>query len=91
MSSTTTRVVAMNLPVVKCLNSRSIRKLTIFDYSDNKLKDHRAGHHTCGGALLTELFGLTIAGCMFTDSFHTVFESRAGEHDITDKDGKEQL
>ena len=44
----------------------------------------------CGGALLTEIFGITAANCMFKDSYDTMFKSIAGDHDLSLKEGNEQ-
>ena len=44
----------------------------------------------CGGALLTEIFGITAANCMFKDSYDIMFKSIAGDHDLSLKEGNEQ-
>ena len=48
------------------------------------------GFHLCGGALLTEIFGISAAQCMLKDSSDTMFESLAGEHDLNKNEANEQ-
>ena len=49
------------------------------------------GFHICGGVLLTEIFGISSAICMFKNTFDGIlFESRAGQHHLTQTEGKEQ-
>ena len=48
------------------------------------------GRFLCGGALLTEIFGITAAHCMFKDSYDTMFKSLAGKHDLSQTEVNEQ-
>ena len=57
-------------------------------YSIRPLNSTGISVHKCGGALLTEIFGVSTASCMFDV---TKFQSRAGEHNIIEIDGHEQL
>ena len=53
-----------------------------------KLTDIRL--RICGGVLLTEIFWISAAHCMSKDSYDTMFESIAGEHDCSKNEGNEQ-
>ena len=44
----------------------------------------------CGGVLLTEIFGISVAHCMFEDSYDAMFKSLAGKHDISQTEVNEQ-
>ena len=48
------------------------------------------GFHSCGGVLLTEIFGVSTAQCMLKDSHDIMFESVAGEHDLSQNEVHEQ-
>ena len=67
----------------------SIRKYNYSDKADGF--DNASGYHTCGGVLITAIFGVSTASCMLKDSFDILLQSRAGEHDITKHEGHEQL
>ena len=40
--------------------------------------------------LLTEIFGISVAHCMFEDSYDAMFKSLAGKHDISQTEVNEQ-
>ena len=44
----------------------------------------------CGGVLLTEIFGISVAHCMFEESHDAMFKSLAGKHDISQTEVNEQ-
>ena len=50
-----------------------------------------ASNHYCGGVILTELFAISTAYCMLENAPNIIYESRAGEHDLTQIEGHEQL
>ena len=64
-------------------NLWSIRKFNLTESLDD-------GRFLCGGALLTEIFGITAAHCMFKDSYDTMFTSLAGKHDLNQTEVNEQ-
>ena len=70
----------------------SIHKFNISSSDYIQAQDRsKAGNHLCGGAIISEFFGISTAHCMFKTSRDIIYESRAGEHDRRQIDGHEQL
>ena len=63
---------------------------SIYKFNLTESFDPPRGFALCGGVLLTEIFGVSVAHCMFEDSHDAMFKSLAGKHDLSQTEVNEQ-
>ena len=63
---------------------------SIYKFNLTENFDPPRGFFHCGGALLTEIFGITAAHTVFKYSYDTMFKSLAGKHDLSQTEVNQQ-